>query len=103
MIRSGQLATEADVQRFHAEAEAAANLDHPHIVPVFDAGEAEGFFYMASAYCSGPNLAVWLAARKQSPSPETAARLILALAEAVHHAHQHVFVIADAEKRLFRF
>jgi serine/threonine protein kinase len=47
MIRSGQLATEADVQRFHAEAEAAAQLDHPNIVPIYEVGENEGLQYFS--------------------------------------------------------
>ncbi len=74
--------------RFQHEARAAAGLDHPHLVPVYEAGEDGVVCYIVSAYCPGPTLADWLRRRAGQPVPPLeAARLVLPLAGAVAHAH----------------
>src|SRR5262249_26515242 len=75
-------------RRFLHEARAAAGLNHPSIVPVYEAGEASGVCYIATAYCPGGNLAQWLSAQTAPVSPRQAAALSLALAEAVQHVHE---------------
>ena len=81
--------------RFLREAEALARLDHPHIVPVFEAGEYEGTCYLAVAFCDGPSLSEWLQARSSPVEPRTAARVALALADAVAHAHARQILHRD--------
>ena len=74
--------------RFQQEARVAANLDHQHIVQVYEAGEEDGICYIASAYCPGTDLAAWLR-RHPAPVPaDSAAGLIASLADAVAHAHE---------------
>jgi hypothetical protein len=82
-------------ERFLREGRAAAGLDHPNLVPVYEAGEAGLACYIASAYCPGPNLADWLAARRELLSPRLAAALIADLADAVEHAHSRGILHRD--------
>src|SRR5262249_45036039 len=56
MIRSGQFASPGEVQRFRAEAEAAAQLDHSNIVPIYEVGEYQGQPYFSMKYIEGPSL-----------------------------------------------
>ena len=74
-------------KRFLREAQAAAGLDHPNIVPVFEVGEVGAICYIASAYCEGPTLSEWLAGHREPVDARDAARLVAVLAEAVQHAH----------------
>ena len=93
MILAGQLASEAEVQRFHTEAEAAAKLDHPGIVPIYEVGEHEGHHYFSMAYVEGQSLADKLA---DGPlSPREAAELTRYLAEAVAYAHDQGVIHRD--------
>lgn len=93
MILSGQLASEREVQRFQAEARAAAQLDHSGIVPIYEVGEQGGQHYFTMGYVEGQSLADRLAAGPMEPRP--AADLVKAVAEAVHYAHQHGVIHRD--------
>jgi WD40 repeat protein len=73
--------------RFRREAAAAAGLDHPNLVPVHELGEAGPWVYIVSAYCPGPNLAVWLRELSEPVPVAIAVELVAALADAVAYMH----------------
>ena len=83
MILAGSFASSRDVQRFHAEAEAVANLDHPHIVPIYEVGEHEGQQYYAMKFVEGTSLA-----KHPRSDPRSEVEGMVAVIRAVHHAHQ---------------
>ncbi len=86
MIRSGALASEAEVTRFYTEAKAAAALEHRNIVSIFQFGQAAGHHYFSMELVPGSDLAKRI---KQSRlAPREAARYVRDVARAIHHAHQ---------------
>jgi WD40 repeat protein/serine/threonine protein kinase len=95
MIRDGRLASAEEVERFRREAEAAAALEHPHIVPVYEVGEYEGRCYFSMKWIDGGSLAQTLRSSPSPLRPNEAAHLVAAIARAVHHAHQHGILHRD--------
>jgi serine/threonine-protein kinase len=81
-------------ERFLAEIETTANLQHPHILPLFDSGAADGFLFYVMPYVEGETLAQRLAREKQLPVDE-AVRLTMAVASALDYAHRHGVVHRD--------
>ena len=86
MILNGQLASNDDVARFHREAEAAANLDHPGIVPIYEIGECDGRHFFSMKLIEGGSLSQQLESIAQDQ--QSVVSLIEKVARAVHYAHQ---------------
>ncbi len=85
MIRAGQRFREGDLRRFRTEAEAAANLKHPHIVPIHEIGEHQGRHYFSMDFIEGQTLADLV--RDRPLEPARAASLVQTIAEAIAYAH----------------
>src|SRR6185436_6460464 len=93
IILKGDFASAEEVQRFRSEAEAAANLDHPNILPVYDVGQEENWHYFSMKLIDGGSLEQTLTS---APLPsQDCARLMVTVARAVHHAHQHGILHRD--------
>ena len=86
MMLTGRLANEDDVKRFQIEAQAAASLQHPNIVPIHEVGQHEGLHYFSMDFVEGRSLASVL--RENVLPPKTAANIVRVIAEAIHYAHQ---------------
>jgi serine/threonine protein kinase len=124
MILAGHLAGEHEIKRFRVEAEAAAQLDHPNIVPIYEVGEHSGQHYFSMKLVEGGSLverfaefALAGAAQKKvvrpaeegknevtpsviprsmaRPRQEAIARMIVTVARAVHYAHQRGILHRD--------
>ncbi len=86
MILRGPHASATDLGRFRAEAEAAAGLNHPNIVPVYQVGEYDGQAFFSMQHVAGRTLAARMAAGPLPP--RQAAAYLAAIARAVAHAHE---------------
>jgi hypothetical protein len=85
MLLRSDLASQADLARFHSEAEAAARLDHPAIVPIFEVGEHDGHPFYSMRFIEGTTLAKRLA--QGDIAPREGARLLAKVADAIQAAH----------------
>ena len=93
VIGLGPWATEAHLKRFRREAEAAANLDHPFIVPIHEVGERDGCCYFSMNFIEGGQLDEVV--RGAPMSIRQAAELIAKVARTVHYAHEHGILHRD--------
>lgn len=93
MILSGKLAGPDDVRRFTMEAEAAARLEHPNIVPIYEIGEIEGQHFFSMGFVEGGSLDRLL--RENPLSPKVAAQLMIQVADAIEFAHSRQVVHRD--------
>jgi serine/threonine-protein kinase len=89
-----ELAATLGPERFFREIEVAARLQHPHILPLHDSGEAEGFLYYVMPFVDGENLRGRLNRRGEFPIHE-AVRLLAEVADALAYAHAHGVVHRD--------
>jgi serine/threonine protein kinase len=93
MILRGELASVGDVARFRTEAESAARLNHPHIVPVYEVGAQSGQPYFSMKYIEGTTLAKRLA---DGPLPaQEAAEILISVCRAIAEAHRHGLLHRD--------
>jgi len=93
VIGLGQWASKAHLKRFRREAEAAASLEHPGIVPIHEVGERDGSCYFSMKFIEGGQLDEIV---RREPMPiRQAAELIAKVARTVHYAHEHGILHRD--------
>ena len=93
VISLGQWASKAHLKRFRLEAEAAASLEHPGIVPIHEVGERDGSCYFSMKFVEGGQLDEVV---RREPMPiRQAAELIAKVARTVHYAHEHGILHRD--------
>ena len=93
VISLGQWASKAHLKRFRREAEAAASLEHPGIVPIHEVGERDGSCYFSMKFVEGGQLDEVV--RRTPMSIRQAAELIAKVARTVHYAHEHGILHRD--------
>jgi serine/threonine protein kinase/Flp pilus assembly protein TadD len=93
VISLGQWASQEHLKRFRREAEAAASLDNPGIVPIYEVGERDGSCYFSMKFVEGGQLDEVV--RRAPISIRQAAELIVKVARTVHYAHEHGILHRD--------
>jgi tRNA A-37 threonylcarbamoyl transferase component Bud32 len=93
MILAGELASAEQIRRFYVEAEAAAKLDHPGIVPVFEVGQVGNQHFYSMAFVEGASVATPLKSGRYPP--KLAAQIVAQVADAIHYAHQQGVIHRD--------
>jgi serine/threonine protein kinase len=83
-----ELAAVIGAERFLAEIKLTANLQHPHILPLFDSGEADGYLFYVMPFIDGESLRDRLNREKQLPVAD-AVRITTEVAGAIDYAHRH--------------
>ena len=89
-----ELATVVGAERFLAEIKTTANLQHPHILPLFDSGAADSFLFYVMPYVEGETLRDRIDREKQLPVDE-AVRIATAVAGALQTAHEQGIIHRD--------
>ena len=89
-----ELAAIVGAERFLAEIKTTANLHHPHIVPLFDSGQADGFLFYVMPLVEGESLRERLVREKQLPIGD-ALEITTAVASALDYAHRHDVIHRD--------
>src|SRR5215467_9359940 len=103
IIALGHWASKGHVKRFRREAEAAASLEHPCIVPIYEVGERDGACYFSMRFVEGGQLDKILKSatahsscgEHEPISPRRAAELVVKLARTLHYAHEHGILHRD--------
>jgi len=93
MIRARLLCGQTEAQRFAAEAQSVASLDHSNIVPLYEVGEHRGRHFFTMRFIEGGSLKTHLPRLKNDQSKST--QILITVARAVHHAHLHGIVHRD--------
>jgi WD40 repeat protein len=93
LVLAGRFAAPDEVRRFRVEAEAAAQLDHPNIVPIFEVGEHAGLPFFSMKLLDDGSLADQL--DRFRDDPRAVARLVATIARAVQHAHERGILHRD--------
>src|SRR4051795_7855643 len=89
-----ELSAVIGAERFLSEIRTTANLQHPHILPLFDSGEVDGVLYYAMPFVEGESLRDRLSREKQLPVPD-AVRIATEVASALDYAHRHGVIHRD--------